>query len=125
MMKTVSAFPLVAALAVLAACKNDAVQPDQPARIVDADDASRAVLSAAVNNELNTEVLLAADALTDSDLLIIDRRRTDRIGAEGAHGRVMERPIQFRLVISGEDCILIDTRDQSRQVLADTNCAPD
>ena len=116
---------MAAALAILAACKTDAVQPDQPARIIDDDDASRAALSAAVNSELNSDVLLAADALTDSDLLIIDRRKADRIGAPGAQGRIMEhQPIHFRLVISGDDCVLVDTRDQSRTLLTDTRCAP-
>lgn len=125
MMRTCRTLPLVAAFAVLAACKTDAVQPGQPARIIDADDASRAALSAAVNKELSADVLLAADALTDSDRLIIDRRKADRIGAEGAQGRVMEhRPILFRLVISGDNCILVDTRDQSRTLLTDTRCVP-
>ena len=125
MMKTCRTLPLVAALAIVAACKTDAVQPDQPARIIDADDASRAALSAAVNSELNSDVLLAADALTDSDLLIIDRQKADRIGAPGAQGRIMEhRPIHFRLVISGDDCVLVDTRDQSRTLLTDTRCVP-
>jgi hypothetical protein len=125
MIKTVRTLPLAAAFAILAACRTDAVQTEQPARIVDADDASRAALSAAVNHELNSDVLLAADALTNSDLLIIDRRKADRIGAEGAQGRIMEhRPIQFRLVIEGEDCILVDTRDQSRTRLTDTRCVP-
>jgi hypothetical protein len=116
---------LVSAFTILAACRSDAVQPDQPARIVDADDASRAALRAAVNSELNSDVLLAADALTDSDLLIVDRRKTDRIGAPGAQGRIMEhRPIHFRLVLSGDDCVLVDTRDQSRTLLKDTRCVP-
>lgn len=34
----------------------------------------------------------------------------------------MEAPIQFRLVINGSDCILIDARDNARYVLENTAC---
>jgi hypothetical protein len=34
----------------------------------------------------------------------------------------MDAPIQFRLVINGDDCILIDQRDRSRHNLENTTC---
>jgi hypothetical protein len=34
----------------------------------------------------------------------------------------MEMPFQFRLVINGDDCVLIDQRDESRHELKDTSC---
>ncbi len=34
----------------------------------------------------------------------------------------MEAPFQFRLVINGDDCILVDLRDDSRHTLNDTVC---
>jgi hypothetical protein len=34
----------------------------------------------------------------------------------------MEMPIQFRLVTDGTNCILVDQRDASRHILADTRC---
>jgi len=37
-------------------------------------------------------------------------------------GRNMDVPIQFRLVINRDDCILIDQRDRSRYLLEDTTC---
>ena len=34
----------------------------------------------------------------------------------------MDTPIRFRLVLNGDDCILIDGRDESRYVLPNTGC---
>jgi hypothetical protein len=67
-------------------------------------------------------VTLADDALTDSSLLIVERVMPKSMEGSPAQGRTMEMPIQFRLVINGDDCILIDQRDESRHVLQDTSC---
>ena len=40
-------------------------------------------------------------------------------------GRILAEPFRFRLVQRGEDCVLIDPRDESRRVLADTRCVPE
>jgi hypothetical protein len=98
------------------------VDSEQPAVISNPTDASRAALQSAVNEAMHTEVLLAEDALTDSSLLIIERRKTQSIDGMPADGRTMDMPIQFRLVTNGVDCILVDQRNQARYVLADTSC---
>ena len=103
------------------ACKTVAPDPEYPARIVDADDASRAALRAAVSAELHTDVMLADDALTESGLLIIERN-PPRTMDNPAQGRTMEPAVQFRLVRRGAECVLVDTRDDSRQVLDNTTC---
>ena len=106
----------------LGACKN--VAPGEfPAVIVNADDASRAALQAAVDAELRTHVLLADDALTTSSLLIIERNPPRSMDNPVPQGRIMDPPVQFRLVSNGDDCVLVDERDGSRQTLADTDCA--
>jgi hypothetical protein len=87
-------------------CQTMGSDADQPARIINPDEASRAALQSMVDSILNTEVTLAENALTESSMLIIERK-----------------PIQFRLVINGSDCILIDQRNESRHVLEDTECA--
>jgi hypothetical protein len=79
-------------------------------------------LQQAVNTELLTEVLLAEDALTRTSLLIVERKQPQSIEGSPAQGRNMDLPIQFQLIKSGDDCVLIDQRDQSRSVLADTEC---
>lgn len=117
------AIALTALAMSLASCKNVAPDADQAAVIVDPNAASRAALQEAVNTALHTEVTLADDALTNTSILIIERQVPQSIEGSPAQGRTMEMPIQFRLVTDGTDCILIDQRDMSRVVLADTACS--
>jgi len=106
----------------MSGCQTMATEQDRPARIIDADAASRAALQSVVNDVLNTEVLLADTALTDTSLLVIERNPPRSLQNPNPLGRVMEAPIQFQLVINGTDCILIDGRDSARYVLKDTTC---
>jgi hypothetical protein len=109
-------------LIVLAGCQTIASADDVPARITNPTDASRAALQQAVNEALHTEVLLADDALTNSSILIIERSPPKSMQGRPATGRNMDPPIQFKLVVNDSDCILIDTRDQSRHLLQNTTC---
>ena len=113
-----------AVLATLAGCQATAVADDVPAHIVAPTDASRAALQHAVNDALNTNVLLADDALTVDSTLVIERNIPGSIDGQSAQGRIMEAPFRFRLVKNGDACILIDERDATRYELADTDCAP-
>jgi len=96
---------------------------DRPALIVTPDASSRAALQTTLNNALGTDVTLADSALTDSSLLTIERDPPRTMQNPNPQGRTMDLPVQFRLVINGTDCILIDQRDRSRHVLASTSCA--
>ncbi|MBW1762100.1 MAG: hypothetical protein JRG67_12855 [Deltaproteobacteria bacterium] len=121
--KTMNRFLLITALAVgVGGCRSVATEHDRAARIIHADDASRAALQRAVNDALNTNVTLANNALTESSLLIIERSLPRSMQSLPAQGRNMEVPIQFRLVINRKDCILIDQRDRSRYELENTTC---
>jgi|GEM_PF-1128919 len=122
MKNTVSAIALAAFAMSVSGCKNVAPDADQAAVITDPDAASRAALQQAVNAVLHTDVTLADDALTDKSILIIERKMPQSIEGSPAQGRTMEMPIQFRLVTDGTNCILVDQRDASRHVLADTRC---
>ena len=114
---------LIAALAIGAGgCRAVATDHDRAARITNADDASRAALRRAVNDALNTNVTLADDALTESSVLIIERSPPRNMQSLPTQGRNMEAPMQFRLVINREDCVLIDQRDRSRHELEHTTC---
>jgi hypothetical protein len=114
---------LIAALAVgVTGCRTVATEHDRAARIVNADDNSRAALQRAVNDALNTNVTLADNALTESSLLTIERSPPRSMQNLPTQGRNMDVPIQFRLVINRDDCILIDQRDRSRYLLEDTTC---
>ena len=122
--KTIVNAVLLAVAAIgIAGCKNVVPDIDQAAVIVNPDAASRAALRETVNAALHTEVVLADDALTDSSVLTIERKLPQSIEGSPAQGRNMEMPIQFRLVKNGGECILIDQRDMSRTVLADTVCS--
>lgn len=105
-----------------AGCKNVAPDAEQAAVIIGPDAASRAALQETVNAALHTDVTLADDALTNTSVLSIERRTPQSIEGSPALGRNMEMPIQFRLVTDGTNCILIDQRDASRHILADTRC---
>lgn len=113
---------LLATMPGVVACQTVASSYDRPALITAPTDASRAALQQTVNTALHTEVLLADDALTSTSLLIIERAAPRSIEGSHSTGRNMEMPIQFRLVIDGDDCVLIDQRNESRYVLRDTTC---
>ena len=104
-------------------CQTMGSDADQPARIINPNDASRAALQSTINGILNTEVTLASNALTDSSMLIIELSPPRTMQNPNPQGRIMDEPIQFRMVINGSDCILIDQRNGSRHVLQDTECA--
>ena len=93
-----------------------------PAVIVDPTDASRQALQNAVNAAFNTDVMIAPNALTDSSVLYVERR--ELLDADGTplQGRHRDTPFEFRLVTDGSNCILVDQRDGSRHILADTRC---
>ncbi|MGB5375337.1 MAG: hypothetical protein WBM75_05425 [Polyangiales bacterium] len=117
---------IVATLALgMAACRTAATDQDRAARIVEPDDRSRKALQGALEAALHTKVTLAADALTETSVLIIERSPPRNMRTPPAQGRITESPIQFRLVIHGEDCVLIDQRDRSRHKLENTRCEPE
>jgi len=122
-MKIVSAILGTLSWFMLAACQTVDADLDRPARIVNADADSRAALQAVVNEALGRGVMLADNALTNTSLLAIERWPTGTIDNPVPEGRKLDKPIQFRLVINGSDCILIDQRNESRHVLKDTECA--
>lgn len=58
-------------------------------------------------------------------MLMIERSPRGSLNNNQAMGRVLEQPLRFQLVKNGADCTLIDLRDDSRHVLADTSCVPE
>ena len=110
------------AAAALCGCQAIGADAERPARIIDADDASRAALQAAMNDALGREVRLADNALTDSSLLVIEISPPQGLDKPVPTGRDMTKPLRFQLVKSGGDCVLVNMQDDSRRVLADTHC---
>lgn len=114
---------LLALVLLVAGCKNVAPDADVAAVIVNPDEASRAALQAAVDSALQTNVPLTADALTETTILVIERRIPQTMDGSPAKGRTMDMPIQFHLVTNGTECVLIDQRNEKRYVLENTECA--
>ena len=123
-MSRAASLPLLLALLSLPGCQTVGESDGVPARIAAPDAASRAALREAVDSAIGREVLLADDALTDTDLLSLERRPPP--GPEGrlATGRNMDLPVVFRLRLVDGRCILVDSRDGSRRALRDTTCVP-
>ena len=116
--------PLLAGL--LAGCQTMNAADDVPAIITDPDEDSRAALRATVSGLfLGQNVLIADDALTSSSVLPIEFGRRGSLEYKPLSGRVVTEPLRFRLVLNGGDCYLIDPRDESRHLLADTSCTPE
>jgi hypothetical protein len=114
----------VAGLLAVSGCKQVAPDANQPAVIVNPTEASREALQQAVNEELGTDVLLADDALTDTSILIIERRMPRAMTGSLAQGRSMDTPVRFTLMTNGTDCVLVEDRGGSRYLLANTRCEP-
>jgi hypothetical protein len=103
-------------------CKTVPADSDRPARITEVNEASRAALQETVNKVLGTEVTLSESALTDRSVLVIENWPRPTLEHPMPQGRIMEPPIRLLLVTDGSDCILIDTRDDSRHLLENTTC---
>lgn len=107
----------------LTACKHPMVREDQPARIVNPDEKSRAELRNAVSEALhNVPVELAGDALTKDDRLIIERKQHRDASGNVIMGYETEMPREFRLVKSGDNCFLVDMASKKRKQLKQTAC---
>ena len=106
----------------LAGCQTVDAGDERPARIVNPDADSRAALQAAVNEALGTDVMLADDALTESSMLTIERWPAGTMDNPVLQGRILEKPIRFQLVRSGDDCVLVRQGDGGRYLLAETEC---
>lgn len=108
----------------LTGCLSGPVPADVPARIVDPTAASRAELQRVVSDALHVgTVTLAADALTDSSILVIERNRVRSVDNPPLSGRDLGVPHRFRLVRQGDRCVLVHDDSGQRFELTETDCA--
>lgn len=68
------------------------------------------------------QILLANDAFTKSSLLVIERRRHERLEGMLSSGVADEAPQRFRLVLAGEKCELVHLNSGKRYTLNRTGC---
>ena len=113
-------------LTVLVACQTISASEDVPAVIADPTEVSRADLRATLMEIFGERrITVAEDALTSTSLLVLEQGPQRTGGPEDVSGRQMLPPLRLRLVKNGDDCVLVDLRDDSRHLLADTNCRPE
>jgi hypothetical protein len=107
----------------LSACKNPETRQEIPARIIEPTAESRAELLDVVSNALhNANLTLADDALTKSSLLVIERKRHRDLNNNPVMGRELGQPEQFRLLLSGDQCVLIHLNSANRSALKNARC---
>jgi hypothetical protein len=107
----------------LAGCQTVTPEAEHPARMIDADDDSRAALGRGVDTLMGTHVTLAPDALTDSSYLTIETMPKPSMENPVPLGRDLSGPIRIRLLTDGTDCILLDTRTDARLRVDGIRCA--
>ena len=110
-------------LVALTGCRTDALAGETPALLVDPDASIRAELQRLVSAALGGAGITLSDAaLTDSSLLIIERK--PHVDASGARimGRDLGTPEQFQLIKQGSVCLLEQIRTGARWPLQGAAC---
>lgn len=111
------------ALLVVAACQSTSgPREPTPAVLIDPDEAVQAELKQRVSKAVEAETLISADALTQSHVLIVERRPYQQLDNQVAEGRIMERPNHFELYRHGEQCILRHRQSQEEWELKHAHC---
>ena len=113
-------------LGMLAGCGHLAAGDEAPAVLVEPTDEVRAELRAALTAALGQPpVAIAADALTRTNVLIIDRAPIRDLENRPLDGRVIESAAQrFELILTSGECVLVRPNDSWRMRLASATCAP-
>lgn len=111
---------------VAAACRSvgsDDTAEDVPALIVEPTDAVMAELLEVVESAMpGRRILLADDALTKSSLLVVERRRHERLDGTLSAGVADEAPHRFRLVLRDQYTTPADSRQGTRETAAAVGC---
>lgn len=106
-------------LVMVAACAST------PAVIINNSDQSRAALQRVVSEALSVEhVMLSPSALTNDNLLIIERAHHHAPSGILINGRETDYPDQFRLFLQDSVCVLQHVQTKREWVMAETRCIP-
>jgi len=96
---------------------------DPPAVIVNPSDSSRSELARVVRKALHgAPVMLADDALTASNTLVIEYANPRDASGLPLDGRSLYRPERFELFAHGSHCVLVQSRTGRRWTLRHTAC---
>lgn len=119
---------LAACLALAAAACNSAPPRagETPARLVNPTAETRAELERAVSEMLGgAPVTLAADALTQTSVLVLEGSRVRGPGSAPLGGREMRMPERFQLFTDGRRCVLVHGDERGRYELRRAQCIPE
>jgi hypothetical protein len=96
---------------------------DPPAVIVNPSDASRTELARVVREALaGPPVTLADDALTTSNMLVIEHAHPRDASGRPLNGRSLYRPERFELFAVKSHCVLVQSRTGRQWTLRHTAC---
>lgn len=95
-----------------------------PPAIMDSTPPASADIQKAVVAALGKDVLIADDALTNSSLLIIERRVPRTMEGRFGNGRTPHAPETFQLVLDGGKCVLVHIRTGESYPLVNARCHP-
>jgi hypothetical protein len=109
-------------LLVSTGCRTAAMAESGPAVLVEPSAQTRAVLQRLISAALGADVTLSERALTDSHLLVIERKR--HVDADGTRilGRDLGAPERFMLILDREECLLEYARTGDRWPLPGAVC---
>lgn len=93
-----------------------------PAAIMESTPAGRSDIEQAVTAALGKDVLIADDALTESSVLIVERRIPRTMEGRIGSGRILDPPETFQLVLEGDQCVLVHDRTGEAYPLENTRC---
>ena len=98
---------------------------DQAAVLSAPSTTTQAQLQSAISEMLDgTPVRLAEDAFASNSLLTLEHSPPGSIDGQFAGARTVERPEQFKLLISGSACQLLRVKTGQQRVLQDLRCQP-
>ena len=107
------------AIATLLSSACSTIAAEQPAVLINPGEQDRAELLRVLRDALNgAPLLLADDAFTRESLLTVEVRPSGSLENHPATGRVLTMPEQFRLVLTGERCVIVRRSDGARFPLA-------
>lgn len=112
--------------ALLVACKNGTLHEEVPARLTEPSADARAELQTIIASAARVHQLtLAEHPFADSHILILET--TPRRDPQGNRlpGRDLSKPERFQLLVSGEDCILLQEKTGERWILREARCLPE
>jgi hypothetical protein len=114
---------VMSAAGLLAGCAHSQAQPERPAVIEKPGDAARAELQSVVAGMLGVnDVVLAANALTQSAVLFVEQGNQRDASGRQLDGRNLGRPEEFHLLRSGTRCVLLHVNKGTRRELRHIQC---